>query len=84
MFWKQGSQGAEAVRGMGLACAMGETGTVERQGTQDRPQDGVMCPLAVAEIATLRAVTLLAQIRLHLPLDDDLLERLEDGLAFGQ
>src|SRR5712691_1853107 len=69
---------------MRLARAMRETGTVDRQGAKDRPKDGVMCPLAVAEVATLWAVTLLAQIRLHLPLHDHLLDRLEDGFAFSQ
>ena len=63
---------------------MGETGAFDRQCAKDRPKDGVMCPLAVAEVATLWAVTLLAQIRLHLPLHDHLLDRLEDSFAFGQ
>jgi hypothetical protein len=63
---------------------MGETGTFDRQGAKDRPKDRVMRPLTVAEVPTLRAVALLAQIRLHLPLHHNLLDGLKDGLAFRQ
>ena len=72
------------MRVMGLARAMGETGTFDRQGAKDRPKDRVMRPLAVAEVPALRAMALLAQIRLHLPLHHDLLDCLKDGLAFSQ
>src|SRR5437870_2278193 len=69
---------------MALARAMDETGAFDRQGAKDGPKDRVMRSLAVAEGAADRTVPLLAQVRLHLPLYDDLLERLEDRFAFGQ
>ena len=53
---------------MGVTRTMVETRTIHRQGTEDSAKDCVMRPFALVNVATLRTGTLLAQIRLHLPL----------------
>jgi hypothetical protein len=80
----QGGQGAAAVRVMGLARAMGETGPGDRQGAKARPQDGVGRPRAVAEGPTRRAGALLAQRRRPRPRHHDCLDGLQAGLACSQ
>ena len=69
---------------MGLTGTMGEAGTVHRQVTEDGTKHGVVHPFAVAQLPALGTVALGVEVRMHLPFHHDLLDRLEDGLAFRQ
>src|SRR6266446_10185586 len=84
MFRQQISQWAKALGVMGLAGAMGEAGTFDRQGAKDGAKHGVVGPFAVTQLTTLRTVTLVVEVGVHLPFDHDLLDGLEYALAFRQ
>ena len=77
------ASGLKAMGVMGLACAMGEAGTFDRQGPKDGAKDRVMAPLLWRSCHSADS-GVAAEVRLHLPLHHDFLQGLEHGLAFRQ
>src|SRR5918996_4802678 len=61
---------------------MFETGTFYRNSPKDGPKGDVMRPLAMTQLAAVRAVALAVEVGLHLPFDDHLLKGLQQGFAF--
>jgi hypothetical protein len=74
VLWEQCRQWAARLGGVGLTRALAQTRALDRDGTQDRPNLRGVIPLTA--LGTLRR-----KIRRHLPLDQDLLQGLEDGFA---
>src|SRR5262249_15231959 len=83
-FRQQCGQGTKTRGRVGLTWTVVETGTVDRERPKDGPKHRVMDTLAPTRLPAVGTGTLLLEIRVHLPLHHDFLQRLEHRFALRE
>jgi hypothetical protein len=69
---------------MSLPSSTIQAGALDRDGAKHRPDVGGMRAFTALPVTAVCTGTLCLQVRRHLLLHHDLLQRLEDGFAFGE